>query len=303
MSTQFFWRSLRERRNTRGDALHRAGALVKYVARSITNARLHGAWLDFVYGNEPMVAAAAHDPRLIERAQHCYINRHMSSAARYHVITDHYQSAMAIFPPDLFKAIYVTGRQVIGTLRLKDGTSLAIELRRPTGRSREGELCFCLTDEQGQMLSSMIVSVADAGRTLLLGCVQGSAAGLGREAVRELTKQCHGLRPKNFLLSLIRAFASHQGVDRLRGVANEAHPFAGHANKIKADYDSFWLECDGVADHEGFYDLPVREPARDESMVVSKHRSAFRQREALRREGCRLLLAALAPCNEIALTG
>lgn len=303
MSTQLFLRSLRERRNLRGNVLQRAVATLKYVLRSVGNAGRQAAWLDFVYGTAQMSALLTHDARLIERAQHCYINRHMKPAERYAAITDHYRMAISTFPADIFKAIYQDGRYLIGTLRLKDGSSLAIEMRRPTGRSREGELCLCLADVQGQMLSSMIFSVADGGRTLLLGCMQGSAAGLGREAVRDLTKQSHGLRPKNLLLSLLRAFARHHGIERLRGVANEAHPFAGQADKIKADYDSFWLECEGVLDHQGFYELPAHEPARNEAMVASKHRSAFRQREVLRREGCTLLLAGLDQREGLALTG
>ena len=118
-----------------------------------------------------------------------------------------------------------------------------------------------------------------------------------------MTKHSHGLRPQNLLLSLLGLFARHHGINRMRGVANEAHPFAGHANKIKADYDSFWLECDGVLAHQGFYELPALEPARDEEGVASNHRSAFRQREVLRREACKLLLAALDQRDELALTG
>ena len=301
MSAHFFLRSLRDRRDRRGNTLQQAVAALKYVLRSAASPALHAAWLDFVYRTPMMAGLPAHDPRLIERAQHRYINRNMPRAARYAAIADHYRMVIAALPPAMFEAIYVTGRERLGTLPLKDGSPLAIELRRPTGRGREGELCLCLADEQGQMLSSMIFSVADGGRTLLLGCVQGAHASLGREAVRELTKQCHGLRPKNLLLSLLRTFAGHYGITRMRGVANTAHPFAGQGDKIKADYDSFWLECEGVADTQGFYELPVEEPVRDEALVVSKHRSAFRQREALRREACTLLLVALDPGIELAL--
>jgi uncharacterized protein VirK/YbjX len=125
----------------------------------------------------------------------------------------------------------------------------------------------------------------------------------GRKAVRNFTWQRHGQGSKNLVLSLLRAFARSHGIDCMRGVAYEAHPFAGHAKKIKADYDSFWLECDGVLDHGGFHELPALEPARDEAIVASKRRSAFRQREILRREACTLFLATLDQPDELALTG
>lgn len=303
MSLQLFWRSLRHRRDWRGSPIKRTGAVIKYAIRSVRTARLHAAWLDFIYRTPLMSAMLTHDPRLLERPQHPYINRRMSRARRYAVIADHYHTVLAMFPPAVCEAVYLRGSNPVGTLRLKDGSTLAIELRRPAGRGREGELCLCLLDAMGQPLSSMIFSIADDGRTLLLGCVQGAAAALGREAVRELTRQSHGLRPKNLLLSMLRTLARRYGIVRMRGVGNAAHPFAGQADKIKADYDTFWLECEGVLDDDGFYELPPHEPARDEMQVASKHRSAFRQREALRREACALLLAALDRRGDLALTG
>ena len=217
------------------------------------------------------------------------------------MIADHYRTVLATFPAAVCEAVYLRDRHPLGVVPLKDGSPLGFELRRPTGRGREGELALCLVDTQGRSLSSMIFSLADDGRTLLLGCVQGAAAALGRDAVRELTRQSHGLRPKNLLLSLLRSLAAHQGVVRIRGVRNAAHPFAGQANKIKADYDSFWLECEGVPDDNGFYELPAREPERHETQVASKHRSAFRNRESLRRQACGLLLAALDQPEDVAL--
>lgn len=303
MSFQIFWRSLRHRRDWRGSSIRRTGAAIKYAIRSARTARLHAAWLDFIYGTPLMSAMLAVDSRLLERPQHPYINRRLSLARRYAVIADHYHTMLATFPPVVCEAVYLGGRYPIGMLRLKDGSTLAIELRRPTGRGREGELCLCLTDARGQPLSSMIFSIADDGRTLLLGCVQGAATTLGREAVRELTRQSHGLRPKNLLLSMLRALAGRYGIVRVRGVANAAHPFAGQVGKIKADYDSFWLECGGVLDDDGFYEVPACEPPRNEAQVPSKHRSAFRQREVLRREAGALLLAALDQREGLARAG
>ena len=303
MSMPHFRRSIRDRRDGRGNAVQRAVAAFKYVVQSALSPRSHGAWLDFVYATPLLSAALAYDPRLIDRAQHHYINRHLPRTARYAILTDHYRSLLTMLPHDVSEGIYLRGRYRVGTLRLKGGEALLIELRRPTGRGREGELSLCLADGSGELLSSMIFSIADAGTTLLVGCVQGAAMGLGREAVRDLTKQCHGLRPKNLLVSLLRAFAARYGISRIRGVANAAHPFAGKANKIKADYDSFWLECSSVLDAEGFHELPALEPERDEALVASKHRSAFRQREALRREACASLLAALDQRSDLAQVG
>ena len=125
---------MRERRSLRGNTLHeQAQRSSTYPAASQTRER-QAAWLDFICGTSQMSAALMHDSRLIEREQRCYINRHMEPARRYAVITDHYRMTISTFPADIFKAIYQDGRHLIGTLRLKDGSSLAIDMRRPAGR-------------------------------------------------------------------------------------------------------------------------------------------------------------------------
>jgi len=256
-------------------------------------ARRQSAWLQELYGSPRLTAMLAPDPRLHERWHHHYINRRVSPAQRMAIISQHYRFVFDQLPIDIVDAVYLRGRYTFGTLSLKDGSELLLELRRPTGRSREGELALCLANTQGQLLSSAIFSIDDDGHALLIGCMQGAAAELGREAVRELTKQCYGLRPKNVLFSLLLAFGSFTGAQRIRGVSNVAHPFAGEADKIKADYDSFWEDCQGVLQADGFFELPTAEPERDEAQVESKHRSAFRRREQLRRDACARLLATM----------
>ncbi|MET3653443.1 VirK/YbjX family protein [Dyella japonica] len=293
MTFRLFLRSLRQRRDWRGSSSKRLAAALKYIARSMRMARRQSAWLSELYGSPRLVSILEHDPRLHERWHHHYINRRIGRAERMAIVSAHYRFAFRRLPAAMMDAVYLRGRHVLGTLNLKDGSELQLELRRPTGRSREGELALCLANTQGQVLSSTIFSIADEGRTLLIGCLQGAAPELGREAVRELTKQCYGLRPKNLLHSLLLAFGTFSGATQIRGVSNLAHPFAGEADKIKADYDSFWEECQGVLQPDGFFALPTTEPERSELQVESKHRSAFRRREMLRREACARLLAAL----------
>ncbi|HEX7342422.1 MAG TPA: DUF535 family protein [Rhodanobacteraceae bacterium] len=288
-----FLRSLRNRTDWRGAMPKRALQAAKYTLRSLSHYRLHSAWLAFIYADPRLCAMLAHDPRLLERPQHAYINRRLSAAASYAIMRDHYTYVLAHFPPALVEQIYLHGRCPIGQLALKDDTLITVALCRPVGRGREGELALYLLDAQDRPLSSLIFTIADNGKRLLFGCLQGAAHELGREAVRELTRQCHGLRPKNLLLSILLGYTKCIGVTRLQGVANATHPFAGRADKIKADYDSFWLDCHGTLGNDGFFELPVREPARDMAQVDSKHRSAFRKRETLRHKAATLLPQAL----------
>lgn len=289
-----FLESMQDRTDWRGSIPTRAFYALKYALRSLRLRPLQAAWLAFIYDDPRMRAMLTRDPRLVERPQHAYISRELGRPDGYAIIRAHYAFVLSHFAARERTAIYLDGRLEVGRLTLKDGNDIAVELRRPTGRGREGELALYLVNAAGQPLSSIIFTIADDGRRLLLGCLQGAAHELGRDAVRELTRQCHGLRPKNLLLSILLGFGAAIGTERVFGVGNAAHPFAREPGKIKADYDGFWLECGGVPSVNGFYELPAREPLRDVAEVDSKHRSAFRRREALRALATDQLLTALA---------
>jgi len=294
MTFPLFLRSLHDRRDWRGGALKRGGAACKYSLRCALFRRQQSAWLQYLYGTPAMAAMLERDPRLLERPQHAYISRKLSRGRRYEIVESHYRHLLAHWPRALIERIYTNGDASLGRLALKDQHEAELRLSVPTGRGREGELALYLLNAQGQALSSLIFTIADEGRTLLIGCMQGASPELGRDAVRDFTRQAHGLRPKNLLLSVLYALAAKMGVKRMLGVGNGAHPFAGQPHKIKANYDGFWQECHGEVTHDGFYQLPAREPLRDEARIESKHRSAFRKREALRRQAMDLMAAALA---------
>lgn len=293
MSLLYFRRSLHARRDWRGGPVKRALTASKYVFRCALHWRHQSAWLRFLHETPRMSAMLPHDSRLHERPLHAYINRLLPLARRYAIIESHYRYLLAHWPAHLIDRVYREGAAPLGRLVLKNDSVAELQLRRPLGRGREGELALYLLDAEGRPLSSVIFTLADEGRTVLIGCLQGAAAGLGREAVREFTKQAHGLRPKNLLLSMLYALAQAIGASQMLGVGNRAHPFSRNKGKIKADYDGFWAECLAQPHPDGFHALPLHEPARDESLVESKHRSAFRKREALRHTACSLLVQAV----------
>ena len=285
-----FARSLRGRAEWHSSRSRGFNASMTYVARSLLHWRRHSAWLAFLE-TPAMAGLTAVDVTLIERYQHRYMNHHWSMMQRLKAMQDHYAFAVDRFPTSLFEQLYLQREVRIGRLVLRDGSGLSLVLKAPTLRAREGELSLSLTDDWGLQISYATLSFVDDGRTVIIGCLQGAANNAGRDAIRELTRQSHGLRPKNLLLSMIRSLSGEMGAQHIRGIGNEAHPFASR-KKIKADYDGFWQENGGVADAEGFYAMPVHEPERSELTVESKRRSEFRRREALRRQACDLLVNA-----------
>lgn len=157
----------------------------------------------------------------------------------------------------------------------------------------EGELCIQLSDAGDHPIYRLILSVIDDRPTIAIGCIQGPGGQNGKDVVRDLTKNMHGMRPKQLMLSLAYAFAQHFGIQRILAVSNTAHPLRRARDRFQADYDAFWLEQKGSDLGDGWFMLPEALGRKSEAEVPSNHRSAFRRREAMRIEAERLLIDAL----------
>lgn len=272
---------------------------LRYLVRCMSLPRPHLRWLRFALTDARMRAIVASDPSLIERHFRTYLCRGLSRRERLARVDSHYRFASAAFPPALLAAVYLDGGHRLGTLTVKGDAPLTLSLRPPVRYGRESELGICLEDAAGQVLSSLYFVVGPDATRIEIGCLQGAEAGLGKEAVRNATKACHGLRPKNLLLSMLYAFAAHYGIVDLRGIGNRHHPFAPRPSRrgrrqIRADYDEFWISAGGTFDDAGMFRLPANESVRDEADVESRKRAEFRRREQLRAAACQLLIAALA---------
>jgi uncharacterized protein len=286
-------RSLRSRSDWRGSPAKRCMTTAKYVVRTLCMPRQHGRYLAFLYGHSRMCAYQRRDPRVLERHFHRYIHLQWDRYARLKSIQQHYRFALARLPGVLFEAIYIYGNATLGSLTLKDGSQLKLCLRPPIFMGCEGELCIQLSDADDHPVYRIILSVIDDRPTIAIGCIQGPDGQNSKDTVRDLTRNMHGMRPKQLMLSLVYAFAQHFGIGRILAVGNAAHPLRRVREKFQADYDAFWLEQKGRDAGDGWFMLPEALSRKSESEVSSHHRSAFRRREAMRIEAEQLLINAL----------
>lgn len=177
------------------------------------------------------------------------------------------------------------GSQVTGitlaTLSLKNGEQAQIKLMH-SRFVREGEMgIYLFAPGCQEPLYSLTFSFDHLGETLYLCGLQGPKPGEGQDQVREMTKALFGIRPKNILLSAAYALADSFSIKEVRGVADSHHIKSHH---LKSSYNNFWEEVSQDVSGEGWYCLPRHETVRDIEQVESKHRSAFRKREALRQQ-------------------
>lgn len=287
-------RSLRGRQDWRGAWYKRGASALKYIVRSACIPVQHGRFLALVYGNPHMRAYQQRDPRLLERHMHRYVNAVWRRRRRLEGLSQHYHFALSRLPKALFNSIYAQGHASLGMLVAKDGTLLGLCVRPPIFMGCEGELCLQLNDVHGHPLYRIVFSIVGERRhRIVIGCLQGPNGDHARDVVRTLTRNLHGMRPKQLMLSLVYVFARHYGIEEIVAIRNDAHPLRRAGRPLHSDYDAFWAEQHGKMIDGGWYALPPSQPHKSEADVPSHHRSAFRRREALRVQAEQLLVDAL----------
>lgn len=221
----YLLRSLGGRFDWHGTPLKRGLIAAKYIVRTLSMPRQQARHLGHIYGDLRLDAYRCRDPRLLERHFHRYMHVQWDRQARLQSIRQHYRFALTELPTLLFEAIYIYGNAILGYLTLKDGSQLKMSLQPPIFLGCEGELCLQLSDIHDRPLYRIVLSVIDDEPTIIaIGCLQGPVGAGAKDTVRDLTRNMHGMRPKQLMLSLVYAFARHHGIERIVAVGNAAHP-------------------------------------------------------------------------------
>ncbi len=94
-----------------------------------------------------------------------------------------------------------------------------------------------------------------------------------------LTKELHGARPKNIIMSVLYGFLRYFGITTVYAIDSDYHV---KSDLVKASYSSLWLEMGGEKQARGWYKLPAQEIKKSLEEVKSKHRSQFIKREGVK---------------------
>lgn len=288
-----FLDSLGHRQDWTGPWYKRGVTALKYILRSLCIPAQHLRFLASIAADPVMRAYRRRDPRLLERHLHRFVNVRWRRRDRLTYLEQHYHFAKARLPLGLYERLYAMGGANLGCFTAKDGSLLTLCMRPPIDKSCEGELCLQLCNANDEPLYSIVFTVAQEQSALMIGCLQGPRGENARDMVRGLTRNLHGMRPKQLMLSLVYVFARHYGIERLLAISNEAHPLRRSGRPLFCDYDAYWEEQRGQRIGGGWYALPRSLGQKSQAQVPSNHRAAFRRREVLRQEAEQLLLNAL----------
>jgi uncharacterized protein len=161
---------------------------------------------------------------------------------------------------------------------------LRLVLDQPIWFLREGGLVLNLFIDSFRAfsLAFSLRREEDGEMTAWIGGVQGRNRDDMLETYRTLTKLLHGLRPRDFLLEVLKMLLRQLAVARLFAVKDTArhhrHPFFGGMKQATQNYDEIWTDRGGVVVDASFFELPLSAERRDEATIKPNKRSMYRKR-------------------------
>jgi uncharacterized protein VirK/YbjX len=127
---------------------------------------------------------------------------------------------------------------------------------------------------------------------MYIGAVQGIHKGVESDRslsiYRDLTKAFEGLRPRSFLIEVIKYIAVNIGVGKIYAVGDEfrhhRHPYFGaeKAQELAANYDVIWMEHGATpSEREDFFEIPMAPSNKPLDTIPAKKRAMYRRRYEL----------------------
>lgn len=209
-----------------------------------------------------------------------YLCAGWDAEARLSRLTAHYRAVDGLGAPFPFDP---DSRLVLAELDdIHPGLRLVMD--QPRWFIREGGLTLNLfvDDFRAYSLAFSLADLPEGGRELLIGGLQGRNTEAANDLYRDLTKDAHGLRPRDLLLEACRILARHWDVRKMRGVRDSErhhhHPFFSGKKIAPQDYDGIWRDRGGVLEGTQFWTLPVAPDRRPDEEIKPNKRSLYRRR-------------------------
>ncbi|HGV3451872.1 TPA: DUF535 family protein [Raoultella planticola] len=206
-----------------------------------------------------------------------YLNKKMSRRAKLDIAHGALIFIEKTFSADALPQLYnvVEYGLTVAEIPLKNGSHIAVKLLASPFQE-EGELMLLMLQD-GKRIYSICFSCTEDGRAYI-GGIQGGKD-IANEEIKVLTKELHGTRPKNLIISLLYGFLQHSDIKEIYAIDSDFHV---KSEKVQTSYSALWLEVGGEKHRRGWYKLPPQEIKKSIEEVKSKHRSQFIKREGLK---------------------
>jgi len=212
-----------------------------------------------------------------------YIHNEWGFEKKASIIQTHYRCIDGI--PQL--CIRATERlDVLDLDNVKPGLKIIID--RGEWFKREGELVLNIFLSEQRLYSLAFTLGLVGGRMVAyVGGIQGVSLENIMQLYKEITKSLHGMRPRDFLINVLKIFCLQIGVKEIFAISNKNrhhnHKYFSNYdhNDALTDYDKTWVEQGFEKSLNGFYSTKVNINRRPLTELPSKKRSMYRKRYAL----------------------
>jgi uncharacterized protein VirK/YbjX len=259
--------------------------LLKLKARAMVHREHTRCWLRLLNSHPAFSEYVQTWPRFLYKIYRPYLTATLPMAARLAALASHYQF---VFQRGLGPIVAQASRIAIplAAVEGKTGAGYQVVLRSVGTLEREGELTLQLC-EGDRPLVSVAFTFAWRGESaaVSIGCIQGANSDGTLDAIRHATRELHGLRPKQLLVTLVRQLGHAFGCERLYLVSNENRVVRGamRAGRVRSDYNQLWCELGAERQPDGDYLLPCAalRPLDLESVASNKRAAARRRHQTM----------------------
>jgi len=264
--------------------LRRQRELLKIRLRALLHPRQTAPWLRLLNSHPAFSDYVRHCPRFLYKVYRPYNSHALAPGQRLEAIRAHYQF---MFRRGLGQTMARASHNPVPLAEAagKSGLAYRVQLRTVDLFDREGELVLQLVQDDKVIYTvAFTVAPRDGRPALSIGCIQGGKSADAREAIRTATRELHGIRPKQLMVTLARQLGHEYGCERLLMVSNRNRVIykAIRHGRVLADYDGLWEELGARRRADGDYELACAALAPlDLDEIPSKKRSEARKRHAL----------------------
>ncbi|HSI24496.1 MAG TPA: DUF535 family protein [Methylotenera sp.] len=225
------------------------------------------------------------EPNVLGNLVWPYIHKDWDATQRFSCIAGHYTLLKNM--PKFLDVSDGSAKEIVNLDTFSPDTSIVLD--KPRWFVREGEIVLNIFHE-GLRVMSVVFCLSHDNQELILyvGGIQGIHSGIpsekSLEIIKQMTKDFNGLRPRSFVIAVLRMIATRIGATKILAIdqthRHHWHPYFKSATKSvsKTNYDEIWKDNDGIAFKDGFYQLKVNTTNKDLSEVDSKKRSMYRKR-------------------------
>jgi uncharacterized protein VirK/YbjX len=261
--------------------------LAKIHLRALQHPGPTQRWLALLNSHPALLECVALEPTAVRKIYRPYMTATLGVEQRLDIITSHYAF---LFSRGLAAMMAQACRTGVTLARIdgKTGIPYDVQLRAVGTCGREGELVLqlCCAGAVVYMVAFTFWTENGVAR-VGIGCVQGPRGADAMAAIKQATRELHGLRAKALLVGLVQQLGDALGCAELRlvGNANRTPGPALESGRVCSDYEQFWQELGAVPRADGDFTLPCGPlaPLVLED-VVQKRRSEARKRHQMLQE-------------------